>query len=140
MSAHLLRYRTLTHTNVGWCRADVFRRPAGEGARQSIERASSSLGPTVLGPTVLGPTVVLVTNVDGHLGPKVRPAARMVAAAVHRELILPGEGWQLVLVEFNGSFTLVEFEQAFDGWFGRPSYRPLGAAAAGSLTATAGVR
>jgi len=97
---YLLRYRTLTHTNVGWCTVTVHERP-GQAP------------------------LAVVRDSDGHLGPKVRPAARMVAATIHRELFADGGEWVLVLVGYDGGWAQVTFEQAFDGWYGRPTYTPL---------------
>ena len=107
---HLLRYRTLTHTNVGWCTVTVH------------ERAGRA-------------PLAVVRDSDGHLGPKVRPAARMVAATIHRELFADGREWVMILVGYDGGWTQVTFEQAFDGWYGRPTYTPLTTAQAELLLA-----
>ena len=56
-----------------------------------------------------------------------RTAVRAVAAVIHRELVPVGVDWRLVLVGRDGRLEVVEWGEAFGGWFARPRFAPLSA-------------
>jgi hypothetical protein len=95
-----LHYRALTHHNPGRCLVTVH--PSPDGA-----------------------WVCVAEDCDGHLGPPVRTAVRAVAAVIHRELVPVGVDWRLVLVGRDRRLELIEWGEAFGGWFARPSFEPL---------------
>jgi hypothetical protein len=94
---HELRYRALTHHNPGRCAVTLYR-PEDS------------------------PLVCVAENLDDHMGPPVRTAVRALAAVIHRELIPVGVDWQLVLVGGDGRLELVEWGEAFGGWFAHPRF------------------